>query len=150
MQTLRTAPAVAIALAIAFAAAGCSTPTDRETPTARPTPGSSASTSPQTPEPTTSGTPTPAATTAAPVEWAPADLTRLCTDFQAGWAEDEGYAAGDFDWEPLATTQQNGATWYVFLQGTFTTPDEDTVPAEFSCAVTGTPDAPVVTETASE
>jgi hypothetical protein len=145
----RGARTFAVTLAIGLAVAGCSAPAAESTATPSPggTPGGTTSASPS---PSPSVTPTPAPSTAAPVGWTSTQLTAACVDFQAGWAEGEGYAADDFDWTSPASTQENGGTWYVFLQGTFTTPDGDAVPAEYSCAVTGTPDDPTVTQTASE
>jgi hypothetical protein len=143
MGSKRTTAMVGLALAVGLAVSACSTPEAETTPT----PSRSGSTAPA-PSPTK--TPTDISTTAAPVAWTTTELTAMCADFQAGWAEGEGFVADDFEWTSPASTQQNGGTWFVFLQGTFTTPDGDAVPAEYTCAISGTTDAPVVEQAASE
>jgi hypothetical protein len=144
MGSRRTTAIVGLALAVGLAVSACSTPEAETTPTPS---GSSSSTEPS-PSPTKTPTDTP--TTAAPAAWTTAELTGMCADFQAGWAEGEGFAADDFEWTSPASTQHNGGKWFVFLQGTFTTPDGDAVPAEYTCVISGTSDAPVVEQAPSE
>ena len=139
MARMRTTSFFGLAIVIGLAVTGCTTPTAEKTPS----PSSSSGTS-SAPVETPSPEPSSAPTTAPPEEWTAAELTAACVEYQAGWAVGEGYAADDFDWVTPAQTQENAGVWYVIMTGTFTTPDGDAVPAEFSCSVSGPPDAPVV------
>jgi hypothetical protein len=143
MASRRTAAMLGLVVATGLAMSACAAPADEK----KPTPSASGDSS-TAPSPTVTPTDTP--TTAAPAAWTDAELTASCTDLQTDWAEDEGYAPDDFEWASPASTQQNAGTWYVFLHGTFTTPEGDPAPAEFTCAVSGTPDAPVVTAVESK
>lgn len=143
MRSIRTASIVSLVLLAGLSVTACSTPAPEPTRTSE-IPRSSSAT------PAPSATPTPTATTPVATEWTPELLTGVCVDFQAEWAEENSYAATDFTWTTPGTTEQAGGLWYVFLEGTFTPEGGDTVPAEFSCAISGTPGAPVIEESPGE
>ena len=143
MKSTRTAPIVSLMLLAGLSVTACSSPAPEPTRTAT-IPRSSSAT------PTPSSTPTTPPTTPAAAEWTPELLTDVCIDFQGDWAEENSYAVDDFTWTSPGTTQQSGGLWYVFLEGTFTPEGGEAVPAEFSCAISGTPGAPVIEESPGE
>ena len=143
MRNVRTFSIAGLLLIAALAVTACSSPAPEPTRTSTIPRGSTT-----TPTPTSTATTPPATST--PAEWTPVALTEVCVDFQATWAEENGYEPADFDWDSPGTTQLNGGLWYVFLAGTFTPTGSDAVPAEFSCAISGTPDAPVIEESPNE
>lgn len=137
----KAAAVLSIVIAAGLAVSGCTTPGPETTRSSSPS-------APSTSSPTGTAVTEPpnAPTTAPPEEWTVGQLTTACIDFQGEWAEGEGLAADDFEWNTPASTQQDGDAWFVFLQGTITTPDGSSVPAEFTCTVTGPPSSPTVTE----
>lgn len=143
MKSTRTTAVVSLVLMAGLSVTACSTPAPEPTRTSTIPRGSTAT-------PTPTPTPTTAPTTPVATEWTPELLTGVCVDFQAEWAEENSYAATDFTWTTPGSTQQSGGLWYVFLEGTFTPEGGDTVPAEFSCAISGTPGAPVIEESPGE
>ncbi|MBG6239556.1 hypothetical protein IWX78_002543 [Mycetocola sp. CAN_C7] len=143
MTRTRALSVASIVLLAGLAVTACSSPEPAPSRTSEIPRGGSTTPSP-------SETPSAPPATSAPADWTPEALTTVCVDFQAEWAADNGYAADDFTWTVPGTTQQNGGLWYVYLAGTFTPPGESAVPAEFSCAISGTPDAPVIEESPGE
>ena len=147
MTLTRTASLLSLGLIVGLAVSGCGSPSVEQTPTPSATQSPTATATPSAPP---SDAPPSAPTTAPPTEWTEAQLTTACADFQADWAEGEGLAADDFEWTTPASTQQDGDVWYVLLQGTVTAPDGSAIPAEFTCAVSGSPGSPTVTQPISD
>ncbi|GHD42623.1 hypothetical protein D9V29_00785 [Mycetocola manganoxydans] len=137
MPVRKTASTLGLVLVAGLLMAGCSAPepANTTTPSATRTP---------TPTQTPGDEPSSAPTTAPPAEWTVAELTTACIDFQTSDSGD----AGEFEWTTPAATQQDGDAWYVFLQGTITTPDGTSIPAEYTCVVTGPPGSATVDEAA--
>ncbi len=145
-MTIRRAFLSGTVLVAALAVSACSSPATEPVRTSTIPRGSTS-----TPVPSAETSAPPAATaTTSPAEWTPEVLTEVCVDFQAEWATDNNYAPDDFSWNSPGTTQLNGGVWYVFIDGTFSESGSDGVQAEFSCAISGTPDAPVIVESEDE